>query len=106
MAFKQLVRDQFFMLLLDEQRAVGAIPAMLSTDRERVARMGRGLRGLIEAVGLRTETAKARLAEIEAMFSSVEGLSAADIDRLGQAVSAGLHAGSPRRARNPKNTAA
>jgi hypothetical protein len=106
MEFKQLVRDQFFMLLLDEDRAVGAIAAMLSTDKERVARMHRGLRGLIEAVGLKTDTGKARLAEIEAMFAAIGGAPASDIDRLGEAVSAGLHAGSSRRARNPKTTAA
>lgn len=104
--FKQLVRDQFLMLLLDEDRAVDAIPAMLSTDRERVARMRRDFRGLIEAVGLKTDLGKARLAEIEAMFAAIGSAPASDIDRLGEAVSAGLPAGSSRRIRNSKKTAA
>ena len=30
--FKHLVREQFFILLLDERRAVEAIPAMLARD--------------------------------------------------------------------------
>ena len=30
--FKQLLREQFFMLLLDERRAVEAIPDMLARD--------------------------------------------------------------------------
>jgi hypothetical protein len=54
-------------------RAVDAIPALLSTDKEQVTRVHCNLRGLIEAVRLRTATAKARLAEIEAMFAAVEG---------------------------------
>ena len=106
MEFKQLVRDQFLMLLLDEDRAVDAIPAMLSTDSEHVAQARRDLRGLIEAVGLKTDAGKARLAEIEAMFAAIRGAPASDIDRLGEAVSAGLHAGSSRRARNSKKTVA
>lgn len=106
MEFKQLVRDQFFMLLLDEDRAVDAIPAMLSTDKEGVARSRRDLRALIEAVGLKTDTGKARLAEIEAIFAAIGGAPGSDVDRLGAAVSAGLHAGSSPRARNSKVTAA
>ena len=36
--FKKLVREQFFMLLLDERRAVEAIPAMLAQgSRSRLA---------------------------------------------------------------------
>jgi pimeloyl-ACP methyl ester carboxylesterase len=37
--FKTMVRDQFFTLLLDERRAVEAIPAMLDADPELAARM-------------------------------------------------------------------
>ena len=38
-AFKKLVREQFLMLLLDERRAVEAIPAMLARDPELASRM-------------------------------------------------------------------
>ena len=40
-AFKKVVREQFFMLLLDERRAVEAIPAMLDRDPELAAAHGR-----------------------------------------------------------------
>jgi pimeloyl-ACP methyl ester carboxylesterase len=105
-AFKQLVRDQFFMLLLDEDRAVEAIPAMLARDRERAAGAGRALRRLIEAVALKSETGRARLARIEAMFAAIGEALASEIERLGAAVSASLRAGPSRRARNSKTTAA
>ena len=32
--FKKLIRDQFFMLLIDEQRALAAIPSMLPANAE------------------------------------------------------------------------
>jgi pimeloyl-ACP methyl ester carboxylesterase len=63
--FKQLLREQFFMLLLDERRAVEAIPEMLAQDPDLAARMEVGLRRTIEVVGLRSNEAKSRLAEIE-----------------------------------------
>jgi len=104
--FKQLVRDQFFMLLLDEERALAAIPAMLATDRQEAARIARDMQRMIEVVGLRTKAAKTRLAEIEPMFATVGGTSVLDVDRLGEAVSAGLQTGSSPRSRKAKKTAA
>src|SRR5262249_59142311 len=67
--FKQLVREQFFMLLLDEERALAAVPTMLAKDREGAARAARDVRRMIEVVGLKTKAAQSRLAEIEAMFA-------------------------------------
>ncbi len=67
-AFKKLVREQFFMLLLDERRAVEAIPAMLAKDASLAGRMIGELHELIDMVGLRSNVAKARLTEIEAIF--------------------------------------
>jgi hypothetical protein len=67
-AFKRLVREQFLMLLLDEHRAVEAIPAMLARDPELASRMIDNARRLIDEVGPRSETAKSRLAEIEGAF--------------------------------------
>jgi Protein of unknown function (DUF3141) len=71
MAFKQLLREQFFMLLLDERRAVEAIPAMLDRDPELASRMKGNVGRMIELVGVQSRTSKARLAEIEALFESV-----------------------------------
>jgi Protein of unknown function (DUF3141) len=105
-AFKQLVRDQFFILLLDEDHAVAAIPAMFARDRAGAALAGRELRRLTEAVGLGSEIAKARLARIEAMFAAIREASASDIERLGEAVSAGLRTDPSRRGRSSKRPAA
>ena len=74
--FKRLVREQYFMLLLDERRAIAAIPDMLKRDPDRAARMLGNMRRLIDAVGLRTSEAKARMAEIEELVES--GIKAGD----------------------------
>ncbi len=66
--FKQLMREQFLTLLLDERRAVEAIPAMLAKDRDLASRMATNLRRMIDVVGLHTGLAKARLAEIEELI--------------------------------------
>jgi hypothetical protein len=69
-AFKAMVRDQFFTLMLDERRAIEAIPAMLDTEPELASRMAATLRKLIEVLGVESKVGKARLAEIAAMFES------------------------------------
>ncbi len=66
--FKRLVREQFFMLLLDERRSVEAIPAMLAKGPDLASRMAGNLHRLIDAVGLRSSLSKARLAEIEELI--------------------------------------
>jgi hypothetical protein len=69
-AFKRLLREQFFMLLLDERRAVNAIPAMLARDPKSASRMAGIVHRVIDAVGLRSEPGRARLAEVESLFDS------------------------------------
>src|SRR6185437_14009610 len=68
--FKSMVRDQFFTLLLDERRAIEAIPAMFDTDPDLAPRLGSTLRKLIEVPGVESKLGKTRLAEITAMFES------------------------------------
>jgi hypothetical protein len=68
--FKTMVRDQFFTLLLDERRAVEAIPAMLDNDPELAARMATTLRKLIDVLHVESTQGKKRLAEIAALFES------------------------------------
>ena len=68
--FKTMVRDQFFMLLLDERRAIEAMPAMLDADRELAQRMATTLRRLIEVVGVESKLGKSRFAEMTALFES------------------------------------
>ena len=69
-AFKKLVREQFLMLLLDERRAVEAIPAMLARDPDLASHMTSNLHRIIGVVGLRTSQAKARLEEIEELIEN------------------------------------
>ena len=63
--FKRIVREQFFMLLIDRERAIAAIPGMLAKDPALAGRMRAMLRRLIETVGLHGELAQVRLAELE-----------------------------------------
>jgi hypothetical protein len=69
-AFKAVARDQFYTLLLDEQRAVAAIPGMLDRDPELAASMGAMLHRLIDDVGVESKTGKERRAAMEALFDS------------------------------------
>ena len=69
-AFKAMARDQFFALLLDERRAIEAIPAMLDEDPDLASEMGSTLRKLIEVVGVQSKLGKTRFAEMTAMFES------------------------------------
>jgi hypothetical protein len=66
--FKELFREQFLKLLLDEHRAVEAIPAMLAQDPDLAARMVENLHRMIEVVGLRTSLAKDRWQEVEELI--------------------------------------
>ena len=71
--FKTMVRDQFFMLLLDERRAIEAMPAMLDADLELAQRMATTLRKLIEVVGVESKLGKSRVAEMTAYVRVEEG---------------------------------
>lgn len=82
--FKTLLREQFFMLLLDERRAIAAIPDMLARDPELASRLRSAVQRLIDVVGVQSKIGKARVAEIEAIFdgrSLREALRIADRDQ-------------------------
>ena len=68
--FKQLLREQFLMLLLDERRAVEAIPAMLAREPDIASRMITYLRRVVDVVELRNDLEKARLAEVEKLIET------------------------------------
>jgi Protein of unknown function (DUF3141) len=68
--FKRLLREQFFMLLLDERRAVQAIPGMLAKDPDVAAHMAETLLRMIEVVGPSSSKSKARLAEIKKLLDA------------------------------------
>jgi len=73
-AFKKMVRDQFLMLLVDERRAVEAIPAMLARDPDLAARLVENARQFIDEVGLHSRLAKSRLAEVDVAFEKYRQL--------------------------------
>jgi len=69
-SFKELVREQHALLLLDEAGAIAALPAMLAREPEKLGMAGRALRQVVDAVGIATEAGKARAARLEDIFRS------------------------------------
>ena len=66
--FKELMKEQFLIMRLDEERALAAIPQLLPNDDEQRAAMLRAIHRLITASGALPEEKKPRLARIEALF--------------------------------------
>lgn len=66
--FKQILRQQFFTLIIDERAALNAIPSMLERDPKLASIMKGKLDRLIETTGLQTTAAISRREVIEAMF--------------------------------------
>ena len=66
--FKELIREQYLLVCMDEERAVGAIPKLLGPDRDvRKAALDVLHRGLV-ARGELNEDSRKRLARIESLF--------------------------------------
>ncbi|MBS0517779.1 MAG: DUF3141 domain-containing protein [Proteobacteria bacterium] len=65
---KKLLRTQYLLLRLDEQRALGAIPRLLSGDAEARREMLGMLRQVLEAQGPLTEEEAKRLRLVEGLF--------------------------------------
>jgi pimeloyl-ACP methyl ester carboxylesterase len=68
--FKKAVREQFLMLLLDERACIKAIPRMFATDPKLAARLSKSLHEVIDVVGVSSQLAKARLAEIDKLLEA------------------------------------
>jgi hypothetical protein len=79
--FKQVMREQFFMLLIDERAALEAIPSMLEKDPEGAADMDKKLHRILDVVGLQAPTAKSRLKEMETLFITVSAAKGAVADK-------------------------
>ena len=67
-AFKTLLRDQFFMLLIDEEAALAAIPAMLPAESALRAKALSFVRAVLSAKGSLTEEGERRMARVAALF--------------------------------------
>ena len=70
--FKQVLREQFFALLLDRDAALAAIPKMLPADAAVRAEMLAAIRAVVAAVGEPTGERAERLARIEKLFAMEE----------------------------------
>ena len=63
--FKDIFRKQYFALLLDEVRALDAIPKMLAADPVRARLLAVKFRELIDVVGTHTPESRKRFADME-----------------------------------------
>ena len=71
--FKQMLREQFFALLLDRDEALAAIPKMLPTDAAPRAEVLDKIRRVVSAAGEVSSERAERLARIETLFGEVGG---------------------------------
>jgi hypothetical protein len=70
--FKKLLREQFYMLLLDEKAAAAAIPTMLAREPTLRSEALNHLKQVLSAAGEVTGEVKTRLDEVIRLFGSVE----------------------------------
>jgi hypothetical protein len=68
-----MVRDQFFMLLIDPEAAVTAIPALLPPEADLRRRAFSAIKSVLSASGEITGEAAVRLARIAQMFEPDAG---------------------------------
>ncbi len=68
--FKQLVREQFFMLLIDEEAALAAIPSLLPQDANERKTALAAIQEVVSAAGALTGEAAARMQRIVGLFES------------------------------------
>jgi hypothetical protein len=66
--FKMLVREQFFMLILDQEAALAAIPKMLPDDISQRRAVFAAMRTVLSAVGEITGERARRLQRVAALF--------------------------------------
>src|SRR5207247_1729110 len=71
--FKALVREQFNILLIDEDAALSAIPAMLPEDAEPRHGALSLIKQVLGARGELTDTDREKLDEVERLFGVGEG---------------------------------
>jgi hypothetical protein len=70
---KEILRNQFLLLRLDEERAVASIAKILPKDQDERARTLRAVQRVLAATGVASTEGKRRQAEIEKMFGGKVG---------------------------------
>lgn len=73
--FKRIFRNQFFMLLIDEARAIETLPALLPASAEARAAAFAVLHEVVTAAGEMPEVVRERLAKVEAIFAGAAAAS-------------------------------
>jgi hypothetical protein len=68
--FKAMAREQMQLVLLDEERAVNALPKLLTPEGPEAMRALNALRQLLSASGPMQGESKSRLARIEALLGA------------------------------------
>lgn len=79
-AFKKIVREQFFTLLIDEHGALDAIPEMLARDPQAAADLERKLGRIAETIALKSPESRRRLEAVREMFAAARTISAPEIE--------------------------
>ena len=67
--FKKLVREQFFMLILDEERAIESLSKLIEDHENEAVEILERLRAVVTASGTSNEESRARLEAVAAIFS-------------------------------------
>ncbi|QRM57517.1 DUF3141 domain-containing protein [Sinorhizobium sp. BG8] len=76
--FKSVMRDQYYILLIDEEAALAAIPEMLPQAVEERKAAFDVMRGVLEASGPLTGTAAERFQQVTALFKLDEPVAASE----------------------------
>ena len=81
--FKAVLRDQYFMLLLDERRALETIPVLLKGHEKSGPKLVEKIHRVVTAAGALDEEGQRRFEEISVLFdASVARLPAQEEPRL------------------------
>jgi hypothetical protein len=70
--FKEILREQFLLVHMDEERALATLPALLGKESNERKLALEALRRVLSATGVMSDEAKRRLRRIEAIFGSEE----------------------------------
>ncbi|HWR67476.1 MAG TPA: DUF3141 domain-containing protein, partial [Desulfomonilia bacterium] len=68
--FKQIIRDQYLMLMLDERRAVDTIPVLLKGHESKAQHLLEHVRQVVTAGGALHKEAQRRLGKVEQLFDT------------------------------------
>jgi hypothetical protein len=103
--FKALVREQFFMLLVDKEAALAAIPEIASRDPARIPDAVVALRRVATATGALAGDRATRLARIERLFAEATAARPTNGSKSSPATPSSQRNGRPKTARSARESA-